>query len=178
MAIPDISFHLLISEIIRIQSSGSADTDMTSSLNTLDDGQMAAVKRKMKTLGNEIGRKSIYYILKDHIWLKEENSILRFICKEFWCYYFGKFVDRLQANNRGIFLLYDYNFKWLARVGEGDSEGNVQAARRYNQAVFSFVAGLIKGGMTGIGFEKKLKVEITKEEDSVKFTITISSVNG
>ena len=39
--------------------------------------------------------------------------------------------------------------------------------------IFFFTSGMIKGGMRGIGFEKKMKIEAEIEDDSVKFKVEI-----
>ena len=35
---------------------------------------------------------------------------------------FGKQVDKLQTNHRGVFVLKDFQFRWLSRVSCADLE--------------------------------------------------------
>ena len=45
-------------------------------------------------------------------------------CKEFWQETFGKRVDNLKTNNRGVYVLTDVAFKWMSglRPFGGDTE--------------------------------------------------------
>lgn len=165
---------MLVSEIMRLEARRDSELELLPSLVALSEDAMESSQKTMEVFGDDVGRKMIYYILKDHVWLRDDNSMMRFICKEFWAYLFGKSIDRLQANNKGVFLLYDHNFKWLVRSCPEDSADYLEGAERYNTLIFSFVQGLIKGGMQGTGFEKEIEVEVAIEEENVKFTINIT----
>lgn len=42
-------------------------------------------------------------------------EVMKFICKEFWHDLFGKHVDKLQTNHRGIFVLRETSFRWARK---------------------------------------------------------------
>ena len=47
-------------------------------------------------------------------------------CKEFWQEVFGKRVDNLKTNNRGVYVLTDTAFVWMAGlrpIGATEEEG-------------------------------------------------------
>ena len=43
----------------------------------------------------------------------EVLDVVKFICREFWAeLHGGKAIDKLQTNNKGVFVLQDFNFRW------------------------------------------------------------------
>src|SRR4051794_3935749 len=43
------------------------------------------------------------------------NSTVKFLCKEFWLSVFRKQIDKLQTNYKGIYVLHDFQFRWINR---------------------------------------------------------------
>ena len=53
---------------------------------------------------------------------------VKFVCKEFWAHMFGKQVDKLQSNSKGVYVLHDRAFRPLQNASlaaVGDSSGGV-----------------------------------------------------
>lgn len=50
----------------------------------------------------------------------DQLDIFKFICKEFWSFVFGKQVDNLKTNHRGVYVLQVQDFPWSSRFS-GDS---------------------------------------------------------
>ena len=46
-------------------------------------------------------------------------EVMKFLCKELWFGMFGKQVDKLQTNHRGVFVLKDFQFRWLSGCPPG-----------------------------------------------------------
>ena len=56
-------------------------------------------------------------------------EVMKFLCKELWFGMFGKQVDKLQTNHRGVFVLKDYNLQWLARLSGDEQQVKLVAAQ-------------------------------------------------
>merc|ERR1712232_118761 len=91
--------------------------------------------------------------------LKEDNVLLpsssimqleavKFICKEFWIAIFGKQIDKLQTNHRGVFVLRDDEFKWLRLMSSNNNISCVGAVKLLN-----FPCGLIRGALKNLGID-------------------------
>jgi len=46
----------------------------------------------------------------------EVLDVVKFVCRELWQEVHLKTVDKLQTNNRGVFVLQDFNYRWLRFV--------------------------------------------------------------
>lgn len=47
--------------------------------------------------------------------MTDQLEIFKFICKEFWTFVFGKQVDNLKTNHRGVYVLQVQDFPWSSR---------------------------------------------------------------
>lgn len=54
---------------------------------------------------------------------------IKFVCKDIWTTLFGKQVDRLQTNYKGMYLLHEGGFRWLQRLAFTDSAAYERTAR-------------------------------------------------
>jgi hypothetical protein len=77
---------------------------------------------RIEQLGFQIGRRLIERIILQTssstgqtINLTEQIECFKFLCKEFWIAIFGKSIDNLKTNHRGIYVLQDQSFSWIAR---------------------------------------------------------------
>ncbi|KAF5825736.1 transport protein particle component, partial [Dunaliella salina] len=62
-------------------------------------------------------------LTKDKPRLTDTLEVIKYLCKDFWTYVFGKQIDNLRTNHRGVYVLQDNNFRWLHRfaaVPQGD----------------------------------------------------------
>mmetsp|Transcript_24408 Transcript_24408/g.96840 ORF Transcript_24408/g.96840 Transcript_24408/m.96840 type:complete len:118 (+) Transcript_24408:357-710(+) len=66
---------------------------------------------------------------------------MKLICKELWSCVFGKHVDKLQTNHRGVFVLKDLNFRWLNRL----SSGNEATQQQQMLQLLMFPVGMLYG---------------------------------
>lgn len=71
---------------------------------------------------------------------------VKFLCKEFWMELFRKQVDKLQTNHRGVFVLKDFELKWLRRLPPDDEMARVSAIK-----ILAFPCGLIRGALSNLG---------------------------
>ncbi len=87
---------------------------------------------------------------KDRARFSGHLEVLKFICKEFWNEVFRKSIDHLKTNQKGIFILVDDKFRWLAHLSFDESE----LSRENRNKILAFVrlpCGLIKGALAHFG---------------------------
>ncbi|CAG9330225.1 unnamed protein product [Blepharisma stoltei] len=173
--IPDFAFHLLINEVIKQTIIKTSQQSLIDALKELTREQILEKKKELKKLGLLIGERVIGYIVKEHIWLKEPNAVLRFVCKEFWLCLFGKYIDRLQSNNRGVYIMYDYKFRWLQSLSLDTTDSvDKEAIEKFYNFMLSWVCGVIKGGLKGLGVSARSEAKV--EEEGCKFTVTLKNM--
>ena len=96
-------------------------------------------------------------------------DVIKFVCKEFWLEVFGKQVDNLKTNHRGVFVLHDNCFRWLRNAsrepgGEGGGSGASGAAAGggEDQALAEYLllpCGVLRGALACLGFPCTVSVD-------------------
>ena len=86
-------------------------------------------------------------------------EVIKFLCKDVWQELFGKPIDKLQTNHRGVFVLKDNDFKWLAR--HSGSEPQFQKAASHH---LNFPCGLIRGALENLGISSLVSADFSPEE--------------
>lgn len=171
VTIPDITYNLLINEVIKYSVISNPELSLMESLRNISKEGLADKRQALKEMGQSVGERIINFIVKEHVWTKENNSLMRFICKELWMYLFGRYIGRLQANNKGVYIMYDYKFHWFQGLDMSESIDK-EAIERYCNLALSWVCGVLKGVFKGIGKESNIEAAI-EENNSCKFTITL-----
>lgn len=168
--IPDITYNLLLNEIIKYSVCSDPKVSLLESLRTFSKEELADKRAVMKEMGLGVGERVIGFIVKEHVWMKENNSLMRFVCKELWMYLFGRYIGRLQSNNKGVYIMYDYKFHWFQGLDMADNIDR-DCIEKYCILALSWVCGVLKGALKGIG--KDSTIEGVIEDSSCKFTITL-----
>ena len=114
---------------------------------------------KLEQLGYSIGRKYCERQCKEKI-----NDVIldcfKWICQVFWVDLFHKQIDRLQTNNRGIFVLQDNNFSFLKNLSMENT--NDEAKRKHMLLLYCLVpCGLIRGILSSFGYNATVNVNLT-----------------
>lgn len=76
----------------------------------------------------------------------QQLEAVKFLCKEIWQSIFGKQIDKLQTNHRGVFVLKDLNMKWLSSFPSGSEISRVKAIQ-----LLAFPCGFIRGCLSDLG---------------------------
>ena len=97
-------------------------------------------------------------------------DIVKFICKDFWESLFQKKIDKLQTNHRGVFVLSDYNFKWLEKYASDDMNAKQAAVR-----LLIFPCGIIRGALANLGYSSIVNADFNTLP-SCTFNIRIKSI--
>jgi len=74
---------------------------------------------RIEQLGYQVGQRLLSPILFQYssTLITEQLERVKFLCKEFWTVIFGKAIDNLKTNHKGVYVLYDYTFDWITRFG-------------------------------------------------------------
>ncbi|KAA8497059.1 Trafficking protein particle complex subunit 6B [Porphyridium purpureum] len=112
-------------------------------------------KLRLELNGFEIGQRLIERLAVDKDMLDSELDIVKFICRELWEASFSKQVDVLRTNRKGLYVLQDSNFKWLASLSK-NRDGDTRSLEDY--AVFP--CGLVCGALHKLGMKCQVTADI------------------
>jgi hypothetical protein len=76
----------------------------------------------------------------------QQLEAVKFLCKEVWVQLFGKQIDKLQTNHRGVFVLKDLDLKYLAAFPAHTEASRVKAIQ-----LLAFPCGVIRGCLADLG---------------------------
>ena len=107
---------------------------------------------------------------RDRPRFNETLDIIKFICKDFWMEVYRKHVDKLQTNNKGVYMLLDNEHPVLTRCSADPSRA--ASAKQMAALHVKFPAGLIRGVLSGLGVSASVSAEVS-EVPMCQFTIKI-----
>ncbi|GMI17409.1 hypothetical protein TrLO_g9392 [Triparma laevis f. longispina] len=111
-------------------------------------------------------------------------SIVKYLCKDFWVGVFGKQIDKLQTNHRGVFVLKDYSFSLLKRIPTTTSPTSPSpllsdSSRILAIRILAYPCGLIRGALSSFGFKNSVVscdfLNDGRNVESTSFNIRIQS---
>jgi hypothetical protein len=79
---------------------------------------------------------------------------------------YGKAVDKLQTNHRGVFVLKDFGFKWTAQHSGKSDVASKQLQLKY----LKFPSGLLRGALKALGFDASVSAEVDSSDASRQVT--------
>lgn len=85
-----------------------------------DPPDQEAAFYRIEQLGFQVGQRLLERILLAQMpesRILEQIDSVKFLCKEFWGLLFGKSIDNLKTNHRGVYVLHDHTFAWISRFG-------------------------------------------------------------
>lgn len=86
----------------------------------------------------------------------EPLDVIKFVCKDFWIAIFKKQIDKLQTNHRGVFVVQDFSFRWLA----GISAATEQETREMALLFLVFPCGMIRGALANLGLTAIVNADV------------------
>jgi hypothetical protein len=173
LLIPEISLQLLVNETAQyLLLKDARTTDVETALAGVSKAAVRTKEKEMKRMGKEVGKRIVESHSREHIWLRDQKELLRYICKDFWTYIFGKPIDRLQTNNKGIYLLHDNNLKWVKSLSS--TQGDAQL--KFATLIMGFIRGLVKGALSALGVDGK--VTANSDQNFTTFNITLPTQQG
>lgn len=94
-----------------------------------ESGRLATeeLHNKLESAGFAVGRRYAERLALARERPIEVLDVVKFVCREFWQELHLKAVDKLQTNNKGVFVLQDFSYRWLryvsAKAGSGGGGG-------------------------------------------------------
>ena len=85
---------------------------------------------------------------------------------------YRKQIDKLQTNNRGVYMLLDNKLKLLARCSPNAARQD--AAKQHGALYAQFPSGLIRGALSGLGVVASVSAEVS-DLPKCQFTIKIQA---
>ena len=154
------------------QSSAQTTTSKSTQSSSGDAVLLASKRKRIESLGHEIGTKLVERFAHDHERLEHDLDMVKFICKDFWEAVFNKQVDILRTNHRGLYVLTDNQFRWLSSVSlsphhPGSPEDYVV-----------FPCGLVCGALTRLGVKCRVTAEIIPQPLGFKCSFNVQVIQN
>ncbi|GAO19673.1 hypothetical protein UVI_02022670 [Ustilaginoidea virens] len=83
-------------------------------------------------------------------------EVIKFLCKDLWSLVFGKNIDNLKTNHRGVYVLTDNAFRPFSRMS---TDAGGQAVVRA-QPFLWFPCGIVRGALAALGTSATVEAEI------------------
>ncbi|KFH43133.1 Trafficking protein particle complex subunit-like protein [Hapsidospora chrysogenum ATCC 11550] len=138
----------------------TANTATTSPSRAEDDEALEAVRHKLEMTGYRVGQGLVerHVFSKDRPRFNDTLDVIKFLCKDLWSLVFGKNIDNLKTNHRGVYVLTDNVFRPFSRMS---TEAGGQAVVRA-QPFLWFPCGIVKGALTALGIDATVQAEINE----------------
>jgi trafficking protein particle complex subunit 6 len=150
--------------IVQQQSSsldGQPNSSSSSNTAGLDEATVIAAEMsaaKLERMGYAVGYRWTERLAQTKTWnsllsqdaaaqtAAQQLEAVKFLCKEVWVQLFGKQIDKLQTNHRGVFVLKDLDLKYLAAFPAHTEASRVKAIQ-----LLAFPCGVIRGCLADLG---------------------------
>ncbi|KAH9103715.1 hypothetical protein LEN26_006969 [Aphanomyces euteiches] len=111
---------------------------------------------KLEAFGYDVGFRFVERFSRDRARMIEPLDVIKFLCKDFWIHIFKKQIDKLQTNHRGVFVLQDFNFRWIQALS-----CETDAASKQKALVFLiFPCGLLRGALANLGLSAIVNADL------------------
>jgi len=153
--ISESAFEYLLREILQYEAPGNLSKEAKDSRQT--------PAQRLEVMGQEVGYRIVERISEKQRFLGfEDLDYVKFICREFWEAIFGKKIDKLQTNHKGVFVLFDTEFKWIEKYTAGTAAEDMDAATRDAVSkLLHFPCGIMRGALANLGMSALVTAEFS-----------------
>ncbi|KAK7213534.1 hypothetical protein V2G26_020712 [Clonostachys chloroleuca] len=123
-----------------------------------EDDAADAARHRLETLGYRVGQGLVERFSRDRPRFNDTLDVIKFLCKDLWSLVFGKNIDNLKTNHRGVYVLTDNVFRPFTRMS---TEAGGQAVVRA-QPFLWFPCGIVRGALAALGIEATVQAEINE----------------
>ncbi|OAA71888.1 trafficking protein particle complex subunit 6B [Akanthomyces lecanii RCEF 1005] len=146
----------------RVSSAGAVTTSAGSAPGNGrrfdDEEELDAVHYRLETLGYRVGQGLVERFSRDRPRLNDTLDVIKFLCKDLWSLVFGKNIDNLKTNHRGVYVLTDNVFRPFSRMS---TVAGGQAVVRA-QPFLWFPCGIVRGALAALGINASVQAEINE----------------
>ncbi|KAM4062219.1 transport protein particle (TRAPP) component domain-containing protein [Hirsutella rhossiliensis] len=121
-----------------------------------EDEELDAVHFRLESLGYRVGQGLVERFSRDRPRFNDTLDVIKFLCKDLWSLVFGKNIDNLKTNHRGVYVLTDNVFRPFSRMS---TEAGGQAVIRA-QPFLWFPCGIVRGALAALGMNATVQAEI------------------
>ncbi|QUC22066.1 uncharacterized protein UV8b_06307 [Ustilaginoidea virens] len=121
-----------------------------------DDEDLDAVHLRLESLGYRVGQGLVERFSRDRPRFNDTLEVIKFLCKDLWSLVFGKNIDNLKTNHRGVYVLTDNAFRPFSRMS---TDAGGQAVVRA-QPFLWFPCGIVRGALAALGTSATVEAEI------------------
>ncbi|KAG5665661.1 hypothetical protein KAF25_009786 [Fusarium avenaceum] len=136
-----------------------------------EEEDMDAVHYRLEMLGYRVGQGLVERFSRDRPRFNDTLDVIKFLCKDLWTLVFGKNIDNLKTNHRGVYVLTDNVFRPFSRMS---TEAGGQAIVRA-QPFLWFPCGVVRGALAALGINTSVQAEINELPGAVFQIKTISN---
>ena len=147
MAVAECLFEFLLAEAVKLEDSER------SKRFPIVPGEAQPSRPELH--GFEVGYRFLERAAHARVLATDHLEAIKFICKDVWNEIFGKQIDKLQTNHRGVFVLKDYTFRWLTRVSSSDEAKMKDATAN----ILQFPCGVLRGALANLGIVATVSAE-------------------
>lgn len=123
-----------------------------------EEEDMDAVHYRLEMLGYRVGQGLVERFSRDRPRFNDTLDVIKFLCKDLWTLVFGKNIDNLKTNHRGVYVLTDNLFRPFSRMS---TEAGGQAIVRA-QPFLWFPCGIVRGALAALGINTSVQAEINE----------------
>ncbi|KAL2202562.1 transport protein particle component [Sarocladium strictum] len=123
-----------------------------------EEEEADAVHHRLEMQGYRVGQGLVERFSRDRPRFNDTLDVIKFLCKDLWSLVFGKNIDNLKTNHRGVYVLTDSHFRPFARMS---TEAGGQAVVRA-QPFLSFPCGIVRGALAALGIVATVQAEINE----------------
>ncbi|KAM6484234.1 transport protein particle component [Trichoderma sp. SZMC 28011] len=129
------------------------------SLKKIDEEEhLDAVHLRLESQGYRVGQGLVERFSRDRPRFNDTLDVIKFLCKDLWSLVFGKNIDNLKTNHRGVYVLTDNAFRPFSRMS---TETGSQAVLRA-QPFLWFPCGIIRGALAALGISATVQAEVNE----------------
>ncbi|KAJ4855407.1 transport protein particle (TRAPP) component domain-containing protein [Trichoderma breve] len=123
-----------------------------------DEEHLDAVHLRLESQGYRVGQGLVERFSRDRPRFNDTLDVIKFLCKDLWSLVFGKNIDNLKTNHRGVYVLTDNAFRPFSRMS---TETGSQAVLRA-QPFLWFPCGIIRGALAALGISATVQAEVNE----------------
>jgi len=112
-----------------------------------------------EAIGCRLGARLAARVACGRAYSNDALDVVKVLCKEVWPVAFGKPVDNLKTNHRGVFVLHDSKLRWLVRASAREHDPTVQ---RELASIAAVACGLIRGALESMGVPCTVQSDVSQ----------------